>query len=119
MLRGKATLPLWFETSHEYVYPAVTEPINEPVGLIRAGFSAVGLFLGRKSKISREQNVKVISILHKHAKFQASRFNNKKKYPKVADPLNSEVHKCICIKLCKQNFVRIFDYMAPWNALWF
>ena len=23
-----------------------------------------------------------------HAKFQASRFNNKKKYPKVVDPLN-------------------------------
>ena len=42
MLRGKATLPLWFEPSHDYVGPAVTEPINEPVGLIRAGFSAVG-----------------------------------------------------------------------------
>ena len=27
------------------------------------------------------------SILHTHSKFQASRFNNKKKYPKVADPL--------------------------------
>ena len=34
------------------------EPINEPVGLIRAGFSGVGLFLGRKLKISQEQNVK-------------------------------------------------------------
>ena len=40
-----------------YVGPAVTEPINEPVGLIRAGFSAVGLFLGRKSKNSQEQNI--------------------------------------------------------------
>ena len=30
-----------------------------------------------------------ISILHTHAKFQAYRFNNKKKYPKVVDPLNS------------------------------
>ena len=75
MLRGKATLPLWFESSHDYVGPAVTEIIYGPVGLIRAGFSAVGLFLGRKS------------ILHTHAKFQASRFNNKKKYLKVADPL--------------------------------
>ena len=48
MLRGKATLPLWFEPSHDYVGPAVTvsgygasEPIYEhwstgaePVGLI-------------------------------------------------------------------------------------
>ena len=51
MLRGKATLPLWFEPSHDYVGPAVMEPIYEPVGLIRAGFSAVGLFLGRKLKI--------------------------------------------------------------------
>ena len=41
-----------------YVGPAVTEIIYGPVGLIRAGFSAVGLFLGRKSKISHEQNVK-------------------------------------------------------------
>ena len=51
-------LSLWFESSHDYVVSAVTEPINEPVGLIHAGFSAVGLFLGRKSKISHEQNVK-------------------------------------------------------------
>ena len=29
-----------------------------PVGLIRSGFLAVSLFLGRKSKISQEQNVK-------------------------------------------------------------
>ena len=57
MLRGKATLPLWFELSHDYVGPAVTEIIYSLVGLIRAGFSAVGLFLGRKSKISQEQNV--------------------------------------------------------------
>ena len=58
MLRGKETLPLWFELSHDYVGPSVTEIIYGPVGLIRAGFSAVGLFLGRKSKISHEQNVK-------------------------------------------------------------
>ena len=58
MLRGKATLPLWFELLHNYVGSAVTEIIYGPVGLIRDGFSAVGLFLGRKSKISQEQNVK-------------------------------------------------------------
>ena len=32
MLRGKATLPLWFELSHDYVGPAVTEIIYGPVG---------------------------------------------------------------------------------------
>ena len=58
MLRGKATLPLWFEPSHDYVRPAITEIIYGPVGLIRSWFSAVGLFLGRKSKIYHEQNVK-------------------------------------------------------------
>ena len=58
MLRGKATLPLWFEPSHDYVGPAVTKPIYEPVGLIRSGYSAVGLFIGRKMKISQEKNVK-------------------------------------------------------------
>ena len=57
MLHGKATLPLWFELSHDYVGPAVTEIIYGPVGLIRAGFLAVGLFLGRKSKNFHEQNV--------------------------------------------------------------
>ena len=58
MLHGKATLPLSNELSHDYVGPEVTDIIYGPVGLIRIGFSAVGLFLGRKSKISHEQNVK-------------------------------------------------------------
>ena len=58
MLRGKAALPLSFEPSHDYVGPAVTEIIYGPVGLIRARFSAVDLFLCRKSKISHEQNIK-------------------------------------------------------------
>ena len=53
LLRGRATLPLWFEHKHNYVGPAVTEWFYEPVGLICAGFSDVGLFLGRKSKISQ------------------------------------------------------------------
>ena len=57
----------------------VTEPINEPVGLIREGFSAVGLFLGRKSKISQEQNVKEFQFYIRLQKFQASGFNNKTK----------------------------------------
>ena len=58
MLRDKATLSLCFEPSHDYVGPAVTEIIYGPVGLIRTGFSAIGLFLGRKSKTFHEQNVK-------------------------------------------------------------
>ena len=57
MLRGKATLLLWFEPSHDYVGSAVTEIIYGPVGLICAGVSAIVLFLGWKSKISQEQNV--------------------------------------------------------------
>ena len=86
MLRGKATLPLSFEASHDFVGSAVTEIIYGPVGPIYAGFSAVGLFIGRKSKISQEQNVKEFtSILHTHAKFLGSII--KKKYLKVADPL--------------------------------
>ena len=81
MLRGKATLPLWFELSHDYVGSAVTEIIYGPVVLIRAGFSDVCLFLVRKSKISIEDTPKGISILNTHAKFQDSRFNNIKKVP--------------------------------------
>ena len=38
MLRGKATLPLRFELSHDYVGSAVTDIIYGPVGLIRAFF---------------------------------------------------------------------------------
>ena len=53
LLRGRATLPLWFEPKHNYVGPAVTEWIYDPVGLILAGFSAVGLFIGRKSNIAQ------------------------------------------------------------------
>ena len=43
--------------------------------------SAVGLFIGRKSKISQEQNV--IFFLYTHTKFQASKFNNIKKNRQV------------------------------------
>ena len=88
MLRRKATLALWNEPSHDYVGPAGMEIIHRPVVLIRAGFSAIGPFLVRKSKFSIEENVKEFQFyIGTHAKFQASRFNNKKKYLKVADPL--------------------------------
>ena len=88
MLRGEATLPLWFEPSHDYVGPAVTEPINEPVGLIRACFLAVGLFLGRKSKIYQEQNVKEFQFYIRKPNFRLLGSIIKKKYPKVTDSLN-------------------------------
>ena len=58
MLRGKATLPLWFEFKHNYVGPAVLEIIPSQKAYAAHGFLAVGLFLGLKSKISHEQNVK-------------------------------------------------------------
>ena len=88
MLRGKATLPLWFEPSHDYVSPAVTEIIYGPVGLIRAGFSAVGLFLGRKSKISIEETPKEFQFYIRMPNFRLLGSIIKKKYPKVADPFN-------------------------------
>ena len=81
MLRCKATLSLWFRPSHDYVVPAVKEPINEPVGLIRAGFSAVGLFLGRKSKISHEQNVKEFQFYIRMPNFRLLGSIIKKKVP--------------------------------------
>ena len=89
MLRGEATFPLWFELSHDYVGPAVTEPINETVGLIRAGFSVVGLFLGRKLKISQEQNVKEFQFYISMQNFRLLGSIIKKKYSKVADPLKT------------------------------
>ena len=51
-------------------------------------FSAVGLFIGLKSKILHEQNVIYLSILYTPTKFQASRFNNIKKIAKSVDPLS-------------------------------
>ena len=84
---GRATLPLWFEPNHNYVCPAVTEWINEPVGLIRAGFSATGLFLGRKSKISRWQNVSIFQFYIRIPNFRPLGSIIKKKYLKVVDPL--------------------------------
>ena len=89
LLRGRATFPLWFEPKHNYVGPAVTEWIYEPVGLIRADFLAVGLFLGRKSKISHEQNVKEFQFYIRIPNFRPLGSIIKKKYRKVADPLNA------------------------------
>ena len=56
MLHGKATLSLWSEPSHDYVggRPSGYGDYLWALGI----FSAVGLFLGRKSKIFKEQNVK-------------------------------------------------------------
>ena len=82
-----ATLPLWFEPTHDYVCPAITEIIYGPVGLIRAGFSAVGLFIGRKSKIFQEQNVNEFQFNIRMANFRFLGSIIKKKYLKVADPL--------------------------------
>ena len=53
----------------------------------RAGFSAVGLFLGRKSKISHEQNVKEFQFYIRMPNFRLLGSIIKKKYPKVVDPL--------------------------------
>ena len=77
MLRGKATL----------FGPAVTEIIYGPVGLICSGFSAVGLFLGRKSKISHKQNVKEFQFYICMPNLRLLGSIIKKKYPKVVDPL--------------------------------
>ena len=55
MLCGKATLSLWNEPKHIYVGPAIMKIIY---AYAAHGFQAVGLFLGWKSKISQEQNVK-------------------------------------------------------------
>ena len=68
MLRGKATLPLWFEPSHDYVGGF-------------AGFSAVGLFLGRKSKISHEQNVTEFQFYIRMPNFRLLGSIIKKKVP--------------------------------------
>ena len=87
MLRGEATLPLWFEPSHDYVGPADTEIIYGPVGLIRAGFSAVDLFLSRKLKIFQEQNVKGFQFYIRMPNFRLPGSIIKKEYLNVADPL--------------------------------
>ena len=75
----EATLPLWNEHKHNYVGPPVTEMNAVPVGLRRAWFSAVGLFLGRKIENFTYTKCFYFFILHTPAKFQASRFNNKRK----------------------------------------
>ena len=87
MLRGKSTLPLWVEPSQHYVGSVVTEIIYGPVGLICAGFSHIGLFLRRKSKISHEQNVKEFQFYIRMPNFRLLGSKIKKKYPKVVDPL--------------------------------
>ena len=58
----KATLNLWNEPKQNYVVQPVTEMNAVPVGLRRAWFSAVGLFIGRKSKNLQEQNVSIFQF---------------------------------------------------------
>ena len=48
-------------------------------------FSAVGLFLGLKSKMLHEQNVIYFLFLNTPTKFQVSRVNNKNKIAKTVD----------------------------------
>ena len=67
------------------------DEFTAPVGTWRGnhaahGFRAVGLFLGRKSKISHEQNVKEFQF---HIRMPNYSFLGLiiKKYPKVVDPL--------------------------------
>ena len=60
-----------------------------PVCLLRACFSAVTLFLGRKSKISHEQNVKEFQFFIRMPNFRLLGSIMKKKYPKVVGPLNN------------------------------
>ena len=52
MLQGKVTLPLWNELSLDYIGLPGMVMNAVPVGL---WISALGLFLGLKSKISDEQ----------------------------------------------------------------
>ena len=83
MLPGKATLALWNEPSHDYVGLPITEIIYGPVGL---WFSAVGQFLGLKSKISHEQNVN----FQFHIRLRNFRLQDSiiiKKISKSVDPL--------------------------------
>ena len=87
MLRRKATL---FDFSrHKTMWAQRLRSVlmSQSVGLIRAVFSAVGLFLGRKLKIFHEQNVKEFQFYIRMQNFRHIGSIIKKKYPKVADPL--------------------------------
>ena len=87
MLRGKATLPLWFEPKHNYVGTAVTEIIHSQYAYAAHGFQAEGLFLGRKSKTSHKQNVKEFQFYIRIPYFRLLGSLITKKYPKVFDTL--------------------------------
>ena len=96
LLRGKATLLLWFESKHNYVDPAVTEWIYVPVGLRHACILTVGLFLGRKSKISQEQTVKEFQFYICMLNFSILGSIIKNKSPKIADPLKGKEYGSYC-----------------------
>ena len=85
MLRHKATLPLSNEPSHDYVCLTGPELNAVPVGLCRVRYSAIGLFLGRKSKISHGQNVIIFQFYIRMANFRHLDSIMKKQVQKVAD----------------------------------
>ena len=62
-----------------------------PVGQRHRWFSAVGLFLGQKSKISNEQNFKEFQFYISMPNFRILGSIIKKKYPKVVDILKEEI----------------------------
>ena len=65
---------------------AVSECIHGPVGLYAAhGFWALGLFLGRKSKIYHEQNVKEFQFYIRMPNFKL--LGSIIKNPQLADPI--------------------------------
>ena len=86
LLRGRAILPLLFEPIHNYLGPAVTEWFYEPVGLICAGFSAVG----PTPKIENFTLTKCSYFFQFYIRipnFRPPGSIIKKKYLKVVDPL--------------------------------
>ena len=84
----KATLNLLNEPKHNYVGLPVTEMNVVSVGLRHAWFSAVGQFVGRKSKISHEQNVSIFQFYIRLSNFRLVGAIIKKRYLGRADPLN-------------------------------
>ena len=76
-----------------------------PVGLRRAWFSAEGLFLGRKSKISHEQNDKEFQFYIRMPNFRLLGSIIKKDL-KVVDILNSLFQHLIFRKFHKIQFMQ-------------
>ena len=123
----EATLPLWNEHKHNYVGPPVTEMNAVPVGLRRAWFSAVGLFLGRKIENFTYTKCFYFFILHTPAKFQASRFNNKRKSTS-GGPIPLSIYFIGRVTLFfANNYLTEYritmefshNFFKPWRNFWF